>query len=92
MTGGRIWTAREDEVVKSFPIADAIKLLRRRRTAMAVRSRRSKCGLPPTEIHRAWTFHEDEVVRSHPIAAAVELLKNSRTRAWSIMSNPIKGC
>jgi len=78
----RRWTAKEDEIVRTYPTKAAAYLLRHSRTRGAVRDRRRQFGLsmaPACWVNRPWTASEDEIVRSNPIKDAIDLLGATRT-------------
>jgi hypothetical protein len=79
---GRRWTAKEDEIIRTYPTKAAAYLLRHSRTRCAVRDRRRQFGTamaPACWVRRPWTAAEDEIVRSNSIKVAVDLLSGTRT-------------
>jgi hypothetical protein len=79
---GRRWTAKEDEIIRTYPTNAAAYLLRHSRTRGAVRDRRRQFGAsmaPACWVNRPWTASEDEVVRSNPVKVAIGLLGATRT-------------
>jgi hypothetical protein len=79
---GQRWTAKEDEIVRTYPTKAAAYLLKRSRTKGAVRDRRRQFGAtmaPACWVLRPWTASEDEIVRSNSIKDAITLLQGRRT-------------
>jgi hypothetical protein len=73
---GRHWTAEEDEIVGTYPINAALKLLRGR-SRCALRDRRRRLGNTLVSKFRpklGWTEAEDDIVRSNTIAGATKIL------------------
>lgn len=79
MVRPRKWSEKEDQIVESHSVAEAIKLLKGRRSELAVRTRRYQNGIAARSYHR-WSVDDDAIVKSHPVAVAYEILKRRRSR------------
>ena len=89
---GRRWTAKEDEIVRTYPTKAAAYLLRHSRTKGAVRDRRRQFGAtmaPACWVNRPWTASEDEVVRTLAIKDAIRALTNRTETAVRLRRSTI---
>ncbi len=62
----RRWTKEEDDLVRSFPLAEVAR--RTGRTPASVKSRRVLLGVRSPSAPQPWTKREDDLVRRLPVA------------------------